>query len=55
MNKVLEGYFLGASMVEALSRIACFAAGAVLLLELARLAERYGALITYAMRGPTSF
>ena len=55
MNRFLEGIFTGFSLAEMVARMACFAAGAFLLVELAALAARYAALIAYAMRGPTSF
>ncbi len=55
MNKFLDGVFTGFSLAELIARVACFTAGAFCLIEIARLAARYGALIVYAMRGPASF
>ena len=55
MNKFLDGVFTGFSLAELIARVACLAAVAFCLIELAALAAKYAALIVYAMRGPASF
>ena len=54
MNKFLGGLCDGLSIAELAARVGCFTAGAICLLELARLAAKYAELIAFALRGPTS-
>ncbi len=55
MNKFLDGLSEGLYYAETLVKVFFFTAGAFCLIELAALAAKYAALITYAMRGPASF